>query len=60
MHVDEYAEAWSKANQSAPEIAKVWFKRDTIKVLPIVADDCQRGPGSGGFPGGCADVEAAV
>lgn len=34
-HVDEYAEAWSKANQSAPEIAKVWFKRDAIKVLPI-------------------------
>ena len=34
-HVDEYAQAWSKANQSAPEIAKVWFKRDAIKVLPI-------------------------
>ncbi|WLG26851.1 ABC transporter substrate-binding protein [Pseudomonas lurida] len=34
-HIDEYAEAWSKANQSTPEIAKVWFKRDAIKVLPI-------------------------
>ncbi|MGY2290944.1 ABC transporter substrate-binding protein [Pseudomonas sp. SDO528_S397] len=34
-HVDEYAEAWAKANQSAPDIAKVWFKRDAIKVLPI-------------------------
>lgn len=34
-HVDEYAEGWSKANQSAPDIAKVWFKRDAIKVLPI-------------------------
>jgi NitT/TauT family transport system substrate-binding protein len=34
-HIDEYAVAWSKANQSAPEIAKVWFKRDAIRVLPI-------------------------
>lgn len=34
-HVDEYAEAWAKANQSAPDIAKVWFKRDAITVLPI-------------------------
>lgn len=34
-HIDEYAEAWAKANQSSPEIAKVWFKRDAIKVLPI-------------------------
>lgn len=34
-HIDEYAVAWAKANQSAPEIAKVWFKRDAIKVLPI-------------------------
>ena len=34
-HVDEYAAAWSKANQSSPEIAKAWFKRDAITVLPI-------------------------
>ena len=34
-HIDEYAEAWSKANQSSPDIAKVWFKRDAIRVLPI-------------------------
>lgn len=49
-HVDEYAAAWSKANQSSPEIAKAWFKRDAITVLPISPTIVSEAQATSGFP----------
>lgn len=43
-HIDEYAVAWAQANQSAPEIAQAWFKRDAIQVFrisPAIISDAQ-------------------
>jgi len=43
-HIDEYALAWAQANQSAPEIAQSWFRRDAIQVFrisPVIISDAQ-------------------
>ncbi|KTS71349.1 alkanesulfonate transporter [Pseudomonas oryzihabitans] len=48
-HVDVYAQAWAKRNNSDPAIAESWFRRDATWVEPISAQTLSDGQKTADF-----------
>lgn len=48
-HVDVYAQAWARRNNSDPAIAERWFRRDTTWVEPISAQTLSDGQKTADF-----------